>query len=203
MAAGDTKLKICSDALISIGAKPISSFTDGGDDVTAADRLYDAVRDTLLQMYPWPWSITKVQLARLAAAPTTEWTYKYQLPGDIFGPPKAVFLTSQPGAASVLDWEIYGTELLTDYSEVWIDYQFLPDESLMPPHFVRLLRAAVAAELAIPVTDSTTKASYWHGMAFGTPQDNMRGGLFRVAASIDGNRPAQAINDFPLVAVRG
>lgn len=203
MASGDTKLTICSDALISIGAAPISSFSESGDAVTVADRLYDDVRDQLLMQYPWSWSIKKSILARLVSTPTTEWKYKYQLPGDILGVPHAVFLSSQAGARPVREWEIYGTELYCDYESVWIDYQYRVSESLFPEYFVRLLRAALAAEFAIPVTDSTGKADYWHRKAFGTPDENLRGGLMRVAMNIDGGRPPQSFEDFPLVAVRG
>ena len=52
MAAGDTKLSICSDALIMLGATPLSSFTVGTDEAQVADRLYDDVRDTLLDAVP-------------------------------------------------------------------------------------------------------------------------------------------------------
>lgn len=203
MASGDSKLTICSDAMISLGASPISSFSETGDHVTVADRLYDDVRDQLLQQYPWSWSIKKVGLARLETAPTTEWKYAYQLPGDIMGVPQAVFVTDQPGARPVRAWEIYGTQLFCDYEEVWIDYQYQPTESTFPPYFVRLLRAALAAEFAVPVAESTAKAQYFHTQAFGTPADNMRGGLLRVAMNIDGGRPPQAFEDFPLVDVRG
>jgi hypothetical protein len=48
MAAGDTSLSICSDALIMLGARPISSFNDGTDEATVADRLYHDVRDQIL-----------------------------------------------------------------------------------------------------------------------------------------------------------
>ena len=52
MATGDTKLSICSDALIMLGASPLSSFSEGTDAAQICDRIYDDTRDTLLQMYP-------------------------------------------------------------------------------------------------------------------------------------------------------
>ena len=72
MAAGDTKLSICSDALIMLGANPLSSFTVGTDDAQVADRLYDDVRDTLLMQYAYSWSIKKVKLAQLVQTPINE-----------------------------------------------------------------------------------------------------------------------------------
>jgi hypothetical protein len=203
MAAGDTKLSICSDALIMLGAAPLSSFSDGTDEAQVADRLYDDVRDTLIMQYAYSWTVKKVKLARLADAPINEWKYKYALPGDILGNPKAVFITSSAGGRPARDFEIYSGGLYTDYEDVWIDYQFLPEPSSFPPYFVRLLKTALAAEFAEPITDQITKADYFYNRAFGSPSENMRGGLVRVAINIDGaDRPPQTIEEFPLTDVR-
>ena len=85
MAQGDTKLSICSEALIMLGAAPLSSFATGTDEAQVADRLYDDIRDTILMQYPFSWSVKKVKLARLANTPINEWKYNYALPGDILG----------------------------------------------------------------------------------------------------------------------
>lgn len=203
MAAGDTKLSICSDALVMLGASPLSSFSDSTDEATIADRLYDDVRDTLIMQYPYSWTIKKVKLSRLASAPINEWKYKYALPGDILGNPKAVFITSSVGGRPVRDFEIYSGGLYTDFEEIWVDYQFLPEPAIFPPYFVHLLRTALAAEFAEPITDQITKADYFYNRAYGSPSENMRGGLVRVAINIDGaDRPPQTIQEFPLTDVR-
>jgi hypothetical protein len=203
MAAGDTKLSICSDALIMLGANPLSSFTVGTDDAQVADRLYDDVRDTLLMQYAYSWSIKKVKLAQLVQTPINEWKYIYQLPGNLLGNPKAVFNVGAVGATTQRDFEIYGDGLNTNYEQVWIDYQYRPEPFEFPPYFVRLLKTALAAEFAEPVTDQITKADYFHSRAYGSPAENMRGGLVRVAINIDGaDRPAQTIQEFPISDVR-
>lgn len=202
MAAGDTKLTICSDAMIMLGASPISSFSETTDAAKVADRLYDDVRDTVLQQYPWSWSIKKVKLARLDAAPINEWLYAYALPGDILGDPQALFNSSAVGSRPNQDWEIYGTSVYCNHESVWIDYQYLVDESRMPSYFIRMLKAALASAFAVPVTDQISKADYYHSMAFGPPNENMRGGLMRAATTIDGGKPPQAFENFPLLEGR-
>ena len=203
MAAGDTKLSICSDALIMLGANPLSSFTVGTDDAQVADRLYDDVRDTLLMQYAYSWSIKKVKLAQLVQTPINEWKYIYQLPGNLLGNPKAVFNVGAVGATTQRDFEIYGDGLNTNYEQVWIDYQYRPEPFEFPPYFVRLVKTALAAEFAEPVTDQITKADYFHSRAYGSPAENMRGGLVCVAINIDGaDRPAQTIQEFPISDVR-
>lgn len=203
MAAGDTKLSICSDALIMLGAAPLSSFATGTDEAQVADRLYDDVRDTLLMQYAYSWSVQKVQLAQLASTPINEWKYTYALPGDILGNPKAAFNVSSVGARPVRDFEIYNLGLYTNYETIWIDYQFRPEPAIFPPYFVRLLKMALAAEFAEPITDQIAKADYYHAKAYGSPSENMRGGLVRVSINIDGaDRPAQQIQEFPISDIR-
>jgi len=203
LASGDTKLSICSDALIMLGASPLSSFADGTDEAQVADRLYDDLRDTLIMQYPYSWTLRKKKLARLQAAPINEWQYKYQLPGDMLGNPKAVFNSSSVGIAPVRDFEIYSDGLFTNLENVWVDYQYLPEPAQFPPYFVRLLRTALAAEFAEPITDQITKADYFHAKAYGSPADNMRGGLVRVAINIDGaDQPPQTIQEFPITDIR-
>lgn len=204
MAAGDTDLSICSDALILLGAAPLSSFTEGTDAAQACDRLYPDLRDSLLSRYPFSWSYVKVQLGRLSNTPINEFKYAYGLPGNMLSGVQAVFETSSTNQQAINDgWEIYGQELYTNLNSVYIDYQESVDESKMPHYFVQLLRTALASELSITITDQTTKADYFRTLAFGTPGENGRGGLFREAVNIDSRgRLPQIIEDYALIAVR-
>jgi hypothetical protein len=96
-----------------------------------------------------------------------------------------------------------GDKLLTDYEEVWVDYQYSVPEFSMPIYFVQFLKYAMAWHLALPITDQTEKAQYWQSVAVGSPAENGRGGAFRTAMNIDGaGQPTNAINDFSLIAVR-
>lgn len=205
MASGDTKLSICSDALILLGASPLSSFSEGTDAAQICDRIYDDLKDSIISTYPWSWSIKKVQLARLTETPVSEWKYLYQLPGDTLAGVKAVFNSSNPGIRPISHgWEIIGSKLQTNEEDIWVDYQFAPGESLLPTYFVQLLKYAMAAEIAEAVTDQLTKAEYFERKAYGTPSENRRGGYMRVAMNIDGgSKSVERIEDFPLIAVRG
>ena len=205
MATGDTKLSICSDALIMIGASPLSSFSEGTDSAQVTDRLYDDIRDLVLGMYPWSFSYKKVQLAKTTATPVSEWLYEYPLPSDRIGSGvRAVFITSSAGASPINSgWEIYGDKILTSQTSIYVDYQFAPSEDVMPTYFVQLLKYFMAWHCAEAVTDQITKSEYYQSVAVGLPSENMRGGFFRQATQIDAqNRPTWAIADFDLTAVR-
>lgn len=203
MAAGDTGISICSDALILLGAKPISSFNDGTDESNTCDRLYPDVRDMVISMYPWSFSYKKVQLSRLITTPTTEWEYEYQLPGDRLGNPRSVVVSSEANARPIKDFEIIGDKLMSNETTIYIDYPYQTPEFAMPQYFVQLLKYAMAWHLAYPITEQQDKAVYWQSVAVGSPSENGRGGYFRQAMNMDSyGQPTQVIEDYALVAVR-
>jgi hypothetical protein len=203
MAAGDTGVSICSDALLLIGAKAISSFNDGTDESSVCDRLYPDIRDSTLVMYPWSFGMKKVQLAQLITTPTTVWRYEYQLPGDKLANPRAVYNSANSGSPVQKDWEIQGDKLLTNLTSVYIDYQFSVPEYAMPQYFVQLLKYMVAWHIAETITEQQDKSARWQRVATGDPSENGRGGYMRQAMQIDGqNNPVRIIEDYSLIAVR-
>ena len=203
MAAGDTAITICSDALLMLGAKAISSFNDGTDESSVCDRLYPDIRDSTLTMYPWSFSLKKIQLARLVTTPGSVWRYEYQLPGDRLANPRAVYASANPGSPVQKDWEIQGDLLLTNLPAVYIDYQYQTPEYAMPQYFVQLLKYMMAWHLAMPITEQADRAQYWQGVAVGAIAENGRGGYMRTAMNIDGQgQPTRVIEDFTLVAAR-
>jgi len=203
MAAGDTGITICSDALLMLGAKAISSFNDGTDESSVCDRLYPDIRDSTLMMYPWSFSFKKIQLARLITAPGSVWKYAYQLPGDRLGNPRAVYDTAAVGGTPRKEWEIQGDQLLCNLENVFIDYQYSVGEFAMPQYFIQLLKYQVAWHIAEPITEQAEKAAFWRRMALGEVGENGRGGYFRQATQIDGaNNSIKVIDDYTLISAR-
>lgn len=204
MAAGDTDVSICSNALVLLGSSRLASFSDGTVAARLSEDLYPKIKELTQSMYPWSFTLAKVQLNRLVATPTSIWRYQYSLPADMLnGVPRRVFASGNVGASAIQNYEIQGDKLLTDETTIFVDYQVDVAEDKMPGYFVQLLIYQMAWHLAEPVTDQTTKADYWRGIALGTAADNYRGGYFRSAANIDsaGQSPT-VIADYMLTAVR-
>jgi len=203
MATGDTDIKICSDALLMLGANPISSFTEGTDESNICDRLYPDIKIKTIASYPWSFSFKKVQLARLVTTPATEYKYEYQLPSDMIGTPNALYDTDKVGSPRRREYRLLGDKILTDYEAVYIDYQYNAPEYALPHYFVQLLKYQLAWHLAMPITDQADKSQYWKVVAEGNPGENGRGGYMRQAMNIDGQgKPTNAIQDFSLINVR-
>lgn len=203
MAAGDTSLTVCSDALLLLGARPITSFNEGTDSATICDRIYPHVKRSTLQAYPWSFSFKKVSLARTIDTPVNQYKYEYVLPSDRLGTIRRAYTSTAVGATTFNNWIIQGTKLLTNEERIVIDYQFVPDESLMPSYFIQLLNYMMAWHIADAITDQTAKSQYWQGIAVGSPSENNRGGYFRTAMVIDGQgNTTQAFEDYSLIEVR-
>lgn len=205
MAAGDTDVKICSHAMIMLGVDEISSFTDGTTRAGIAEALYPEIRDMVLTMYPWTFSLRKVDLQESATSPVNEFDKAYTMPSDsLNGLPRAVYFSSGSGVAAQTDgWRLVGNDIQTNSTVVTIDYQVRPLEAEMPTYFVQLLKTFCAWYFAEPMTDQITKAQHWERIAIGNPSEGGRGGYFRQAAVADGfGKPTGFIADYPLIDAR-
>ena len=78
-----SKTYICNRALSKLGSSRISNIdTDDIKEAKALRNMYDSVRDSLIQSYPWNFAIKRTQLAVDAAAPAYGYSNQYQLPTD-------------------------------------------------------------------------------------------------------------------------
>jgi len=144
-----TSISMCSNALLLIGHGTISSFTEGSAGSRVASNLYDTTYENLLTLSRWRFATAKRDLGRLVDTPLNEWTYAYQLPADYL-----VAIKVYPQS----DYEIYEDKLYSNLTEVALDFVFKPDESMLPPWFVKTMEYALASQFAIPITDNSTKA---------------------------------------------
>tara|TARA_R110000851_G_scaffold217058_1_gene369946 strand:+ start:90 stop:722 length:633 start_codon:yes stop_codon:yes gene_type:complete len=210
MAAGDTDVSLCNAALALLGAEGLTSLSDGSAQANICATLYPKIKQVTLGMYRWSFTIKKAQLAQDNTTPVSEWTYQYSLPNDILNNvPLAAYTSNTHGNSIFKDWEINmgsdGTaKLMTESQTVYIDYQRVLEENIMPVYFTQLLIYQCAWHLAEPITDQITKTDFWRNIALGAPSENNRGGYFRTAISMDsqGSNQNTIINDYSLTDIR-
>jgi hypothetical protein len=210
VAAGDTKVTICNQALNLLGADTITSFSDTSNDAAAVcNNIYDTVKNMALSMYPWSFALAKKELSQSSTTPINEWQYRYDLPGDnLTGNVFQLYNSSSTAILPVNRFEIVYTDsgpaINTDEPTIFIDYiSSNISEGMMPAYFIQLLVYMMTWHLAEPVTDQITKAQYWEQVTLGTAAENGRGGYLRQAMNADGRGKSNyAINDFPLTDVR-
>lgn len=194
-------VQIAAHALRLLGENGIASFEDSPAGQTAGD-LYKNVRDTVLTCYPWYCTKRMRQLARLTAPPAAQWRYAYQLPAHlrILG----AWPDPNPGTAQIVDYDLgEDRQLFADVDAVWLHFQVQVAEANWPPYLRTLMTYALAAELAMPITDQVNKAEYWSRQAWGTPAEGRKGGWYRIATTADAQgAPPSSIAGFALVDVR-
>ncbi len=188
MAASD--IALCSRALIKIGANSLSSFDDGTVEAEIAANLYPAGRDALLSAHPWSFATAQTMLPRLAAEPVADYAFAFQLPVDFLRALSAGSAGRGRGAA----YRIAESRLHADTEDVTLTYIFRPSESAFPPFFDQALIARLAAEFALPLTESAARAEVLFKLAEAE---------FRRAKIIDSQQDSTAaFEDFTLIEAR-
>jgi hypothetical protein len=184
-------LALCARALLKIGAQPIASLDEGTAEAEVAANLYPGLRDALLAAHPWSFATGQKTLPRLAAQPRADFLHAFQLPAGFL----RALSAGMPNRGRGLAYRILENRLHCNAEQVVLSYIFRPEESAFPPHFAAALTARLAAEFCIPLTENTSRAQLLASQAEAE---------FRAARRADSQQATpRAIEDFPLVSVRG
>lgn len=182
-----TALDISNQALLQLGASKISSFTDTNNIVnaTSCNDLWPTVLQAVLRAHPWNGVIKRAQLT-VSTTPVWGWNYAFALPAD--------FLR----LLEVEDAEEHTIEngyLLANITPINIKYIYLETniakfDSLLVSAFI----AAMAAELAYPITRSTSQQdTCWKIFT----------GKLQLARMVDAQEDSPStLGDFPLLQNR-
>ncbi|MBO6836455.1 MAG: hypothetical protein JJ878_03405 [Alphaproteobacteria bacterium] len=184
-------IQLASQALIKIGAMPISSFDDGSAESTVAAALYATTRDALLSAHPWNFATAQRDLPRLETGPVADYDCAFQLPVDFL----RALSAGGGGRGRGVEYRIAENRLHADIPAITLTYIYRPVENAFPAFFDEALIARLAAEYCLPLTESTSRADALHRLA----EERVR-----TARLIDAQQdtPARFV-DFTLVEVRG
>lgn len=197
-----TRAHIINLALVDIGQTPMLSASGAPGDAYVLQ--YENHIGDLVSRYPWSFQKGLVQLARLTAPPEVHWLYRFDLPSDLAGAPRAVY--DRPDLRKpTTDWELRDGRLYGNQPELWMLYGRRPDPILWPPYFTSLAVLVMKAQFALSVREDTALWRSLHELAFGPAQMNGEGGKFGEAKSIDASgKPSEGvtIGNNPLISVR-
>jgi hypothetical protein len=144
-------VSICSNALLRLGADPISSFEDGTKHAGLCANLWPTVRDALLRSHSWNCAVRRVQLAPMSKTPEFDFQNQFQLPGDWIK-------TLQVGRKGrYIDYQMEGRRILANVSLLPLVYVWRNEvPSSWDDAMVITAELKMAAALAYPVTASTS-----------------------------------------------
>ena len=195
-------IDLCNQALALIGAEAISSFDDGTHLAATCATLYPAVRAQMLVTYPWRFCNTKAQLATLTEAPLFGWRHAFGMPPK-FLRLNALFDSPADNARPFTGFQLFDGRVMASRQPLWMDYGYDAAEEAWPVHFRSLMRYALAAEFAVPVTENASVGEPWQAKAFGPPSEKSQGGMVGWARKIDAlQNPARGLTQYPLIDAR-
>lgn len=148
-----SEVQICSNALLLLGARPISSFGDEGDPATLCVNLWPTLRDGVLRSHPWNCAMKRVALAQDATPPAFDWSFRFQLPGDFL---RAWTVGKDDDQQP--DWQIEDGYIVMDDAICYLRYiRQLTDVTKYDSLLTQALTSGMAAFLAYPITKSQTQ----------------------------------------------
>jgi hypothetical protein len=186
-----TALELCSRALLRIGAQAIASMDEGTAEAEIASGLYAGIRDALLSAHPWSFATGQESLPRLAAEPSADYRFAFQLPPGFL----RALSAGSPNYGRGLSYRLFEDRLHCDAEQVTLTYIFRPQESTFPAFFAAALVARLSAEFCIPLTESSSRAQ----LLFNQAEAELR-----AARRADSQQATtQALDGFPLIRARG
>lgn len=181
---------LCATALLKIGARPIASLDEATSEAECARRLYPVVRDALLTVHPWSFTLAQAELTAEAAPPLADFAHAFALPPDHL----RTISVGTGGRGRGLVYRVQGMLILTDAESITLTYQRRAPEEEFPAFFVQLLVTRLAAEFCVPLTEGTSRALELHRLAEAE---------LRLARLVDSQQATpQRVDDFSLIAAR-
>lgn len=153
------KVDISNQALSWLGANLITSFGDGTTEANLCSANYDQLRDTVLEEGRWTFA-TKRDVLSTPLVTGPEWGFSYAHP---INTKYLVVLqvrddTLNDQGRSNIEWYREGDEIICDSTKIYVKViQQVTDEKKFTRTFTQALAARMAAEFAIPLTESTKK----------------------------------------------
>lgn len=177
-----SEVSICNQALSWLGVSPILTL----DDVTKPAQLckanYAQLRDTVLEEANWTFATKRFKFQTPeAVAPEYGYTYSFLVPTTTLLIIECNDSASAQGNYD-LDWRYEDNRILTNSPVIYAKCIVqVTDPKKFTNTFRQTLAARIAAELAVPLTESSTKE---------TKMWNLYAAKLGVARSVDGKQGA-------------
>jgi hypothetical protein len=149
-----SEVAICNLALQEIGRGMMITALDENSQAARACKLrYPYARDAALRGYDWNFAAARAELPALAELPAFGYGRQYELPSDCLR-----VRSLENGEAD--DWKVEGRRILTDMgAPIRVKYTArVTDPVQFDALFVAALSARIAADVAVSLSESTSKA---------------------------------------------
>jgi hypothetical protein len=160
-------VEICNRGLTTyLGLGTITSLADSAPAAVQCNLHYGPLRQKLISAHEWVFATDHAALA-LLTNDRDDWDYRYAKPGDAL---EVRWVNVSYEAVKILkaanqDHDtarcMTATDIYSDVENAVCEYTIdVEDPTLFPPHFQDALAAAIAAAVAMPLTQDTNLARF-------------------------------------------
>jgi len=176
---------VVNDALALIGDEGIGSFTDDerGFD---AERIFRNELNFALGVHLFSWSRRLFALSRIDGNAPTGHAYLYALPPERIGPPLSVTDDATDPDRTFSAYELLEDVVASDAVALWARCKISPGVASWSSTFRQTLVVALAGRYAFARSSDKDAQDRLLRQAYGTPEEQWRGGLMRAAINEDG-----------------
>jgi len=193
---------IKNGALLLIGCKIVSDFsTDSSEKAVTCNTLYPDFKKQKISLRNWTFATKKVQLSGKTSLTDDIYLYSYDIPSDMLQLVK--LFQSKTSRVIVKDYSIRENKIFSNYDDLYVEYIYDVDESNYSSVYIHFLKYAFASEICFKITGDKVLADWLFIKAYGSPSDNLKGGLFGEASLTDSRQKAvRIIQSSPLINAR-
>ncbi|RUT80349.1 hypothetical protein EOD14_33845 [Mesorhizobium sp. M7A.T.Ca.US.000.02.1.1] len=171
------KAMIVNWALVELGLAPNFSIDTETKLGGLVDIFWPRAIARTFGLHDWTFCRQTFVLTRQDAAPINGWTYGYDLPGGILGPPLKL-TTDALCERPLRDFALEGKSAFANEPVVYARCKLALDPVAWPPQFADGFAMLLASYLAIPLTQDAELKADKEAAAIGTPSTGGSGGLF-------------------------
>lgn len=150
-----SEVTICNLALSWLAGNLIISIDDDINEAKLCKANYELSRDAVLESMAWTFATKRYSLTPEIITPSWGYAYQFTIPADVITVLEVTAEKDSPNGANGLDWRREGNLILCDATNIYIKTIFRQtDTARFPPNFVQAVAARLAAEIAVPLTES-------------------------------------------------
>lgn len=164
--AASAPVVICNQALSWLGATRIIELGEDTPEGRLCNENYDPLRESVLEEYEWSFAVRRTTIsAPLDDDEETRDAYDGMnrfLLADEEGVIRILQVANNPKfhEADSTEWYMEQNYIITNLEKVYVRYIFsLVDTNKFSSNFVQALAARIAVDLALPITESTERAT--------------------------------------------
>ena len=176
-----SEVTICNLALSWLAGNLIISIDDDINEAKLCKANYELSRDAVLESMAWTFATKRYALVPEVDKPAWGYEYQFTIPADVISVLDVTNKSDTPNGANDLDWRREGNLILCDVSKVYVKAIFKQtDPARFPPNFVQAVAARLAAEIAVPLTESqqllmAMEAKYRDRLMIAASSDGIQG----------------------------